>query len=97
MNSQPNFTDEIKAHWCVVPGSLFILFSALSVALSRLAWASYHNLGFIEAIGLFSPWFSSWVVLFVITLFISAHEGEIDMKSKELYRARMQAMYGDKN
>lgn len=57
-------------------------------------WGGWHNLGAVESVGLFSPWFTPWMVCVVISFFISTRSEEIKSKAKAYHSARKQAEYG---
>ena len=88
---EPTLKESYHAHIHVCGGLIVIICIAIAVAICRCAYvmSTMVDPSFFDLTGLFSEWFSPWVIAFVSSLFISTKGTEIKARENLLVKKRL--------
>ena len=96
MSNRVTLKDEWEAYMDVAPGITFIFLVSFITAISRVIYMigfSGSN-SFIAATGLFSPWFTPWVISLASAVYLSAYSCDIDRIALKKASEKAKLIYG---
>ena len=98
-NIEPNLREQYQSLMETTPGMALLLALSFAIAMGRFIYvtAFLHSDSVLDAIGIFSPWFSPWVVVLVSGLIISVHSDEIEKKAKVKVKKRLSSQYSHRH
>lgn len=97
--AEPTIGEEWRALLGEAPGMTLVFVTSFAFAICRFVYVVgiHQSKSFIEAVGLFSPWFAPWALMLVTGSIISLKADAIDKRAKGLAAKRQSYMYSQRH